>query len=100
MSRSQLRSDGRGRRIVRRLVLLLPRGNRKISICAAITLFHLVGPEKLPGGLTVSAASAHEQAMELFNEAAMIVQSDRRLEKHLAVRESDQVRIRPPCPAL
>ncbi|KQY21027.1 terminase [Rhizobium sp. Root483D2] len=76
-----------GRRIVRRLVLLLPRGNRKTSLCAAITLLHLVGPEKLPGGLTVSAASAHEQAMELFNEAAMIVQSDRRLEKHLAVRE-------------
>lgn len=76
-----------GRRVVRRLVLLLPRGNRKTSLCGAITLLHLIGPERQPGNLVVSAASAHEQAMELFNEVAMIVQHDRRLEKHLAVRE-------------
>lgn len=76
-----------GTRIVRRVVLLLPRGNRKTSLCAAITLLHLIGPEREPGGLTISAASAHEQAMELFNEAALIVRGDRRLEKHLEVRE-------------
>ncbi|GGA81178.1 terminase [Brucella endophytica] len=76
-----------GSRVVRRVVLLLPRGNRKTSLCAAITLLHLMGPERLPGGLTVSAASAHVQALELFNEAAMIVQSDPRMSKHLSVRE-------------
>ncbi|WGD32357.1 terminase large subunit [Ancylobacter sp. WKF20] len=75
-----------GSRIVRRVVLLLPRGNRKTSLCAAITLLHLVGPERQPGGLTVSAASAHEQAMELFNEVALIVEADARLDKHLTVR--------------
>lgn len=76
-----------GSRVVRRLVLLLPRGNRKTSLCAAVTLLHLLGPERLPGGLTVSAASAHEQALELFNEAAMIVQGDGRMAKHLTVRD-------------
>lgn len=76
-----------GTRIVRRVVLLLPRGNRKTSLCAAITLLHLAGPESEPGGLTISAASAHEQAMELFNEAAMIVHNDSRLEKSTSVRE-------------
>jgi phage terminase large subunit-like protein len=76
-----------GSRIVRRVILLLPRGGRKTSLCAAITLLHLIGPEREPGGLTVSAASAHEQAMELFNEAALIVNHDRRLQKHLDVRE-------------
>ena len=76
-----------GRRIVRRVVLLLPRGNRKTSLCAAITLLHLIGPERMPGNLIVSAASAHEQAMELFNEAALIIQHDPRLQKHLNVRE-------------
>lgn len=76
-----------GTRIVRRVVLLLPRGNRKTSLCAAITLLHLMGPERLPGGLTVSAASAHEQAMELFLEAAMIVEHDPRLRKRLEIRE-------------
>lgn len=73
-----------GSRIVRRVVLLLPRGNRKTSLCAALTLLHLTGPERTPGGLTVSAASAHEQALELFNEAALIVQADKRL-NHLKV---------------
>lgn len=76
-----------GTRVVRRVVLLLPRGNRKTSLAAALTLLHLIGPERTPGGLTVSAAAAHEQALELFNEAAMIVQGDGRLRKHLSVRE-------------
>ncbi|WP_037277987.1 terminase large subunit domain-containing protein, partial [Rubellimicrobium mesophilum] len=76
-----------GSRVVRRVVLLLPRGNRKTSLAAGLTLLHLVGPEKAPGNLIVSAASAHEQALELFNEAAMVVQGDPRLDKHLSVRE-------------
>ena len=79
--------DEQARRIVRRVVLLLPRGNRKTSLSAAITLLHLIGPEREPGGLIVSAASAREQAMELFNEAAMIIDHDARLAKHLTVRE-------------
>ena len=76
-----------GTRVVRRVVLLLPRGNRKTSLCAAITLLHLMGPETEVGGLTISAASAHEQAMELFNEAALIIRNDDRLEKFLKIRE-------------
>ncbi|MEO4040362.1 terminase TerL endonuclease subunit [Hoeflea sp. CAU 1731] len=76
-----------GSRIVRRLVLLLPRGNRKTSLCAAITLLHLMGPERQPGNLIVSAAAAHEQSRELFNEAALIVQNDIRMSKHLTVRD-------------
>lgn len=76
-----------GSRIVRRIILLLPRGNRKTSLCAAITLLHLMGPERQPGGLIVSAASAHEQAKELYQEAALIVESDPRMLKHLVVRD-------------
>lgn len=76
-----------GTRIVRRVVLLLPRGNRKTALCAAITLLHVMGPEREPGGLVISAASAHEQARELFTEASLIVQCDRRMQKHVAVRD-------------
>ena len=60
-----------GTRVVRRVVLLLPRGNRKTSLAAALTLLHLIGPERELGSLIVSAASALEQALELFNEAAL-----------------------------
>jgi len=75
-----------GSRVVRRVVLLLPRGNRKTSLCAAITLLHLIGPERLPGGRIISAASTREQARELFREAALIVEHDARLKK-VAVRD-------------
>lgn len=75
------------RRIVRRVVLLLPRGNRKTSLGAALVFLHLVGPERQPGQLIVSAASAHEQALELFGECKMIVDNDRRLRERLDVRE-------------
>ena len=72
--------DAEGARIVRRLVLLLPRGNRKTSLCAAIMLLHLIGPESVPGDLILSAAGAREQAFELYSEAALIVEHDRRLD--------------------
>lgn len=78
-----------GSRIVRRLVLLLPRGNRKTSLCAAITLLHLFGPERVVGGLVLSAASALEQARELFNEAALIISHDKRIRGRVKVRKSD-----------
>ena len=78
-----------GSRMVRRLVLLLPRGNRKTSLCAAITLLHLIGPERAPGNTIVSAASAHEQAMELFNECTLIIEGDKRLSKHLRILGGD-----------
>lgn len=76
-----------GTRIVRRVVLLLPRGNRKTSLAAALALLHVAGPERQPGGLVLSAAAAHDQARELFLEAALIVENDRRLDKHLTVRD-------------
>lgn len=79
--------DERGERIVRRVVLLVPRGNRKTSLAAAITLLHLIGPERQPGQLIVSAASAHEQAREMFTEAGQIVQHDHRLRANLRVRD-------------
>ncbi|WP_234052686.1 MULTISPECIES: terminase large subunit [unclassified Xanthobacter] len=72
-----------GSRVARRLVLVVPRGNRKTSLCAAITLLHLMGPERQPGGLIVSAASAHDQALELYREVDLIVAGDRRMAKHL-----------------
>lgn len=76
-----------GSRVVRRVVLLLPRGNRKTSLSAALTLLHLIGPERAEGNLVISAASAHVQARELYEEAALIVESDPRLSKHLKVRD-------------
>lgn len=79
--------DEAGRRIVRRVIGVLPRGNRKTSLGAGLTLLHLIGPERQPAQTIISAGSVHDQAMELFNEAASIVDFDPRLRSRLAVRE-------------
>lgn len=77
--------DADGRRIVREVFLGLPRGNRKTSLSAAITLLHLCGPEMIPGAHLVSAASTRKQARECFEEAAMIVEADRKWRKPLRI---------------
>src|SRR4051812_14820826 len=55
-------SDAEGRRIVRNVVLLLPRGNRKTSLGAALGLLHLIGPERVNGGQVICAAADQKQA--------------------------------------
>lgn len=76
-----------GSRIARRAVLLLPRGNRKTSLAAALTLLHILGPEREAGNLVISAAASREQARELYEEAKLIVTNDVRLRRHIAVQD-------------
>lgn len=62
-----------GRRVVRTVVILLPRGNRKTSLGAALGLLHTIGPENMPGGECLFAASDRKQARIGFEEAMGIV---------------------------
>jgi len=78
-----------GRRIVETVCLLLPRGNRKTSLAAALALLHTLGPERLPGGEVLFAASDKKQAAIAFREALGIVRADARVERE--VRVSDAV---------
>jgi phage terminase large subunit-like protein len=68
-----------GRRVVETVFLMLPRGNRKTSLAAALSLLHLLGPEKVPAGQAIFAANDREQAGIGFREAADIVREDKRL---------------------
>jgi len=68
-----------GRRVVKTVFLMLPRGNRKTSLAAALALLHTIGPEKVPAGQVIFAASDREQAGIGFTEAANIVRTDARL---------------------
>ncbi len=68
-----------GDRIVKTVVLLLPRGNRKTSLSAALALLHTIGPERVPGGEAIFAAGDRTQASIGFREAANIVREDKRL---------------------
>lgn len=67
--------DEYGNRIVRNVVMLLPRGNRKTSLGAALSLLHTMGPEAIPGGEVLFAASDQKQAKIGFRETESIIES-------------------------
>lgn len=68
-----------GSRIVKEVWHQVPRGNRKTSIAAALALLHLIGPERVPAGQVIFAASDRAQAGIGFTEAANIIRQDKRL---------------------
>lgn len=70
-----------GSRMVKTVFLMLPRGNRKTSLAAALALLHTIGPERVPSGQVIFAASDREQAGIGFREAANIIRMDKRLVK-------------------
>jgi phage terminase large subunit-like protein len=91
--------DDHGRRIVRNVIMLLPRGNRKTSLGAALALLHTIGPEAVPGGEVLTAAADRKQAKIAFREAEGIItagghmwrqgQANRRFDsaEHIRMRE-------------
>lgn len=77
-----------GSRIVKTVMLLLPRGKRKTSLAAALALLHLFGPETRPAGQVVFAACDREQASIGFKEAANIIREDKRLVSAVTIRDA------------
>ncbi len=77
-----------GRRIVKTVLLLLPRGNRKTSLAAALALLHLFGPETRAAGQVLFTACDREQASIGFKEAANIIREDRRLKNAVTIRDA------------
>lgn len=65
--------DEFGNRIVRNVVILLPRGNRKTSLGAALSLLHTSGPEAVPNGEVIFAAADQKQAKIGFREVEGII---------------------------
>jgi len=77
-----------GRRIVERVLLLIPRGNRKTSLAAALSLLHTVGPERVPSGEVLFAASDKKQAAIGFREVTGIVRSDARIASQCRISDA------------
>ena len=76
-----------GRRIVRNVVIMLPRGNRTTSLAAALGLLHLFGPERVNGGRILMAAADQKQAKIAFEEATAICRADKRIANALTFRD-------------
>lgn len=65
-----------GTRIVKQVIILVPRGNRKTTLTGAITLLHAKGPERRPGAQLVSVAVDKKQAKGVFKEVAGMIDGD------------------------
>lgn len=65
-----------GQRIVRNVMLLLPRGNRKTTLAATLCLLHAKGPERRPNSQIVAVAADKKQAKLTFNEVAGMLDHD------------------------
>lgn len=81
-------NDESGRRQVRTVFILLPRANGKSSLCAALALLHLFGPERDEAGQVVAAAADREQASIVFNAAARMVRQDATLSRITRITDS------------
>ena len=67
--------DEFGRRIVRNVFILVPRGNRKTSLAAGLALLHSEGPEARAGGEVLFAASDRTQAKVGFREVQNVIEA-------------------------
>ncbi|MBL4928792.1 terminase large subunit [Fuscibacter oryzae] len=64
-----------GRRIVKTVVILVPRGNRKTSLSAALEALHVVGPEREARGEVITAASDRKQSRIAYEELRGLLQA-------------------------
>lgn len=80
--------DERGNRVVRNVVVLVGRGNRKTSLAAAIALLHTDGPEASPDGEVIFAAADQKQAKIGHREVeGIILASERPVWRKGSVKE-------------
>lgn len=82
--------DEHGKRRIRNVIILLPRGSRKTSIGAAWALLHTFGPERVPRGEALVAASDQKQAGIAYEEAFGIVEATPGLARVADLRASEK----------
>jgi phage terminase large subunit-like protein len=68
--------DDAGRRVVRQVLLTIPRKNGKTQLAAVLALCHMVGPEAEPRGQVFSAAADRNQAALIFRELEAFILDD------------------------
>lgn len=77
----------RGDRIITNAFVMVPRGNHKTGLGAALTLLHTIGPERRPMGQVICAAADQKQARIALGEAANMLRADRRLERLVKIED-------------
>lgn len=85
-----------GRRRVRSVYIRMGRGGRKTSLTGALSLLHLLGPERVDGGRIIAAASDRAQAKLTWEEAGGIIGMSPRLSSATEKREAPNFTISHP----
>lgn len=83
--------DAAGNRIVKRVVIMLPRGARKTSLGAILALLHLYGPEGVNNGQVILAAYDRDQARIAFEEAVGIILQTSPVKKRTRILDSRHI---------
>lgn len=79
--------DALGRRMVRMVFIMIPRGARKTTnIGGGLGLLHAIGHERTPLGQVLLAAGAEDQAELAFDEAVAMVRATPALLKAVKIR--------------
>ncbi len=81
-----------GTRIVKEVPALIPRGNRKTTLGAAIALLMCAGPERRKFGQTILAAYNREQSAIAFDEVKGFVSKDADVIVNPKIADACQVR--------
>ncbi len=79
------RADGTRR--IKTVFALLPRGNRKTTLGAALEMLHH-GPERIPRSQVVSAAVDRDQARIALEEMTGIIKAHPRLEEAFGIQDT------------
>ncbi len=80
-----------GNRLIRTACIWIPRGNAKTSLCSALALAHLLGPECEPGGQIILAAADRENAGIAFNSSWQMIRQDDELLRRVRPIESRKI---------
>lgn len=77
-----------GKRQVRTVFVLLPRGARKTTLGAGLALLHTAGYQRVKNGQAMVAASAEEDASVAYDEAVSIIKETPWLDGKMKLNES------------
>jgi phage terminase large subunit-like protein len=81
------RTDESGKRLVRQVVISMPRKNGKTGLTAVLALLHFCGPESIPRGQVYSAAAERKQAGLIYEEMKAIIERVPELRRRVIIRD-------------
>lgn len=84
-----------GRRRVRTVFMLLPRGSGKTTFTSAIALLCLLGPERDAAGQVISAAADRDQASIAYASSARMIRADPQLSQVTRIVDSRRMIVHP-----